>query len=140
MTIREATPADAGEISKLMDELGYPISSEDVEKNLTEYNAPRGFVWVARKPSTTVGFVSFWTMSYFHAVGMSGRITAMCVRSDYRRSGIGKKLIQQVETCARTLNCEKIEITSGQHRKNEAHRFYQALGYEPASSRFVKKL
>jgi ribosomal protein S18 acetylase RimI-like enzyme len=68
-----------------------------------------------------------------------GRITAMVVRSDRRGSGVGRRLVAELEEIARRDGCGRIDLTS-RHVRQEAHAFYRALGFEETSRRFVKDL
>ncbi|MGC6564163.1 MAG: GNAT family N-acetyltransferase [Akkermansiaceae bacterium] len=138
--IREAEDGDAGVISVLLVELGYELSVDGVLDRLTEYGKIGGRIWVAVDDGVVVGFLSFQFTTFFHAVGKSGRITAMCVGNGYRRKGIGRQLLQRMESHAKSEGCERIEVTSGEYRSEEAHRFYEAEGYAPASRRFLKNL
>lgn len=138
--IREATESDAEEISDLMDQLGYELPPDSVIDRLRKYAETGGFVWVASVEEKVVGFLSFHTLQYFHAAGIGGRITAMCVDREYRRKGIGRDLLCAMESAAERLGCQRVEVTSGDHRKKEAHRFYQAAGYALSSGRFLKQM
>jgi GNAT superfamily N-acetyltransferase len=69
------------------------------------------------------------------------RLSALVVSEQDRRSGVGSALIAAVEDEARRLGCRRVEVTSGEGPERvAAHRFYQALGYEQVSRRFLKKL
>ena len=138
--IREAQREDALRISNLMTELGYELSISGVIDRLSEYEAIRGRVWVALEDELVVGFLSFHLITYFHAVGRAGRITAMCVASTHRRSGVGHQLMHCMENFAESKGCDRVEVMSGDHREEEAHRFYQAEGYILSHRRFLKKL
>jgi len=138
--IREAREGDADSISSLITELGYELSSSGVVDRLTNYETIGGRVWVALEDSQVVGFLSFHLITFFHAIGRSGRITAMCVASSHRRLGVGHQLLEFMEQYSREMGCERIEVMSGDHREEEAHRFYQAEGYVLSNRRFLKKL
>ena len=138
--IREAREEDVECISDLMTELGYELSASGVANRLAEYEATGGRVWVALVGARVVGFLSFHLITYFHAEGRAGRITAMCVASEHRRSGVGHQLMQCMEKFAEGLGCDRVEVMSGDHRKDEAHRFYEAEGYGLSHRRFLKKL
>ena len=56
-------------------------------------------------------------------------IENVVVSSEFRRSGIGRLLMDSIEAVAREQNCYYIILVSGGQRK-EAHRFYAALGYK----------
>ena len=45
-----------------------------------------------------------------------------------------------MENFAESMGCERVEVMSGDHREEEAHRFYQAEGYTLSHRRFLKKL
>jgi len=64
----------------------------------------------------------------------------MCVASSHRRLGIGRQLLQRMEDFAEEQGCERIEVMSGDHREDDAHRFYQAGGYALSHRRFLKIL
>ena len=140
ISIREAREDDALSISNLMTELGYELSTSSVISRLTKYEGIGGRVWVALEDSRVVGFLSFHFITYFHAAGRAGRITAMCVASTHRRSGIGHQLMHCMENFAERMGCDRTEVMSGDHREEEAHRFYQAEGYALSHRRFLKKL
>ncbi|HWR42935.1 GNAT family N-acetyltransferase [Sporomusa sp.] len=55
-----------------------------------------------------------------------------------RRQGIGRKLIQYIENCARERNCYYIMLVSLIKRK-EAHEFYEANGYKSGVVQGYKK-
>lgn len=139
INVRDAKVGDVDSICELMKQLGYKISKEDVEKNIARYGEINGTVLVAELDEEIVGFLSFSVIPLFHKYGSLGRITAMCVSNSHRRMGIGNALITELDTLARRLKCERIEVVSGDHRENEAHLFYQSCGYKLDTRRFIKK-
>src|SRR6267378_911193 len=58
---------------------------------------------------------------------------------ELRANGIGRRLVGVAEHFARDIHCERLEVTSGEHR-HDAHRFYTGLGFSLRSARFVKSL
>lgn len=135
-TIRPASPSDREAIGELLEQLGYPAEVHEVEKRLKAYGGGAAGVLVAELDNEIVGFASFLALPLFHADEMLGRITAMCVRADCRRKGIGRNLLEQIQALAATMGCQRIEVTSGDHRADEAHRFYEGCGYVASSRRF----
>jgi len=59
------------------------------------------------------------------------------VTAAYRSTGIGRALMAEVEACARAAGCYKIQLLSNELRE-DAHRFYESLGYR-ASARGYRK-
>jgi len=53
---------------------------------------------------------------------------------EYRRKGIGKKLIEMAVQYARDKNCHKVVLLSSMKRK-EAHIFYESCGFDGNSKR-----
>ncbi|WP_353565044.1 GNAT family N-acetyltransferase [Haloferula sargassicola] len=125
-------------MSRLSGLLGYPQGPARILGRLEVYRRSGGEVWVAEVDGQVVGFLSFHTQPCFHAAEMLGRVTAMCV--DRKRCGAGRAMIEVMEAAARKLGCSRVEVTSGEHRAQEAHLFYEAMGYQRTSVRFVKPL
>ena len=57
---------------------------------------------------------------------------------EYRRKGIGKKVMTRAMAYAKELNCYKVILQSGSKRK-EAHNFYESLGFDGDSKRAFEK-
>ena len=55
-------------------------------------------------------------------------ITYVAVDEKYRGQGIGRKIIEYIETMGAKLHCNAIELTSANFRTG-AHAFYKALGF-----------
>ncbi|WP_338684853.1 GNAT family N-acetyltransferase [Haloferula helveola] len=138
--IREADDGDAESISSLLMELGYELGPVEVKKRIGVYRESSDTVLVADEVGEVVGFVSFHVIPLFHASGNLGRITAMCIRSDRQRQGVGRALLAGLDGFARARGCGRIEVSSGDQRAQDAHLFYQACGYAIDSRRFQKML
>ena len=139
LRVRDAEPQDAIDISRLLGQLGYKASPDQVLEKLRLLTAsPSDRVLVATHPDHLVGCISLHTMELFHAPGRLGRITALVVADAARRVGVGSALVQAGEEYFRSRECVRAEVTSGDHRP-EAHRFYEALGYTLDERRFLKR-
>ena len=68
-------------------------------------------------------------------------ILGLAVLPEYQHRGIGKQLLQAVETEAAARNYRFIRLNSGEHR-TEAHAFYEHCGYTctKLQKRFIKEL
>ena len=135
--VRQAQPSDASVISGLLADLGYPSAPAQVQSRLAEASAsPHTAIFVAESNSQVVGALSFHRIPLFHTDGFLGRITSLVVSSTFQRRGVGRLLVAAAEELARAQGCVRLEVTSGEHRP-EAHAFYESLGYQPASRRFI---
>ncbi|WP_336790223.1 GNAT family N-acetyltransferase [Paenibacillus sp. MMO-177] len=61
------------------------------------------------------------------------------VNPDYRGQGVGKMLMQRLEQFAEERVCSYIIFVSSGYRE-QAHRFYRALGYSSENQGFKKQL
>ena len=61
----------------------------------------------------------------------------LVVSEAMRGQGVGKALMGAVEARCAALGCVLVEVTSNM-RREDAHRFYEGLGYERTSFRFAK--
>ncbi len=59
---------------------------------------------------------------------------------DFRKQGLGRKVMEKAIEFARQKNCYKVILESGSFRK-EAHKFYRNLGFDgDAKKAFIMKL
>lgn len=138
--IRDYKVSDIGRIAVLLGELGYPHTVDFFKRRfeiLDESDLDR--VLVALQELDIVGLATLHFLPLPHLDGDLCRVVALVVASSARRKGVGAKLMARAEEIARQRGCVKMEITSGAHR-TDAHAFYEAIGYEEASKRFVKIL
>ncbi len=138
--IREARSADADAISRLITALGYTLGPEEVIGRLAVHADGVGKVLVAEENGSVFGFLSFHAIPLFHQTGTLGRVTAMAIDPGHHRRGIGRLLVAAAEKIAVEGGCRKMEVTSGDHREQDAHLFYQSLGYGTDCRRFLKDL
>lgn len=58
------------------------------------------------------------------------------VDNKYRRTGAGKLLMEYIKEKALEAGCCKIQLMSDKRRTEEAHKFYQAIGYNATAEGF----
>lgn len=129
MIVRNALAADAVVIKELVHQLGYEISTDEVEKNINLYEQIRGHVMVAEENREVFGFIAGAYIPLFHQAELMFRITALSVNNAHKTKGVGRLLVHAIEAACKKDQCYYIELTSGAHRKDEAHLFYGKLGY-----------
>jgi GNAT superfamily N-acetyltransferase len=66
-------------------------------------------------------------------------LTALAVDESARRSGVGRGLVEAVEDFARQSGCERLSVTTQEHR-TDACTFYIRVGLEQTGRRFGKML
>ena len=138
--IRTADPADAPVLARLLADLGYPQTVPALAERIGHMaDGSADAVLVADLGGTAVGVASLHVTPLFNEGHSRGRITAFVVDPQHRGRGIGRRLLDAVETAAEQRGCHAVELTSGAHRHG-AHRFYAAAGYENRPHRFIKRL
>jgi GNAT superfamily N-acetyltransferase len=139
VTIRPAAPEDAAAIAGCLAALGYGTSATLVGVKLAASagSAIDTALVAEYAPAGIVGVVSVHVLPLFHAAGNLARLTALAVRPDHQRQGVGRALVAAAERFAWEHQCGRVEVTSGDQRE-QAHAFYQALGYSVDERRFIK--
>lgn len=127
--IREAVLNDAKAISELNNiQMGYKTSVEDTSERLVSILASKSNkVFVATVDGNVVGYIhaNDYDVLYFPHVK---NIMGIAVNEEFKRQGIGRRLIDAVEVWARNTNAVGIRLVSGAARK-DAHEFYKHCGY-----------
>ncbi len=139
--IRRAREADAGDIARLSEQLGYPATSEQSARRLLEVNrTPEHVVFVAATDDTVIGWVHA-LIGHSLLAETTAEIAGLVVDEAYRGQRVGRVLMDQVERWAREQDCVAVRLRSNVVR-SRAHAFYQKLGYEvtKTSKNFYKRL
>jgi GNAT superfamily N-acetyltransferase len=141
--VREAIVSDADVIAKLLEQLGYPSTTEDVAGRLGYWSADHfSKVLVADDGRHPIGFVALHAIPYLEKTGRWARVESLVVDEAAGRTGAGRILIQAAEDIARRWNCLLVEVTFLRHRR-DAFAFYHGMGFAdsyPESARFCKTL
>jgi N-acetylglutamate synthase-like GNAT family acetyltransferase len=139
VAVRPARLDDAPALVSLLAELGYSTDADTLKRRRDALVAdPAVTVLVAERDGRVVGLASMHVMPLIERAPLA-RLSAIVVAADERRAGIGRALVERVESEARARGCERLELTSAE-RRADAHAFYRDLGFEPASQRFIKSL
>jgi GNAT superfamily N-acetyltransferase len=86
------------------------------------------------------GVLGFRLRECLERVGRYGEVSVIVTDAGARRCGVGRALMAFAEGLAREHGCLGTWLVSGFGRKDEAHRFYEQLGYTATGYRFVKLL
>lgn len=139
--IRPAAERDLPALLSLLGELGHPISPDDMRHNLRAVAAsPGDELLVAEEEGQVVGLIGLRMQLVIHRPGHVGEYTALVVRASHRRRGLGQALVRAGEQWFSQRGVTTLRVASHNRRKQEAHRFYTALGYEGTHTMFWKRL
>ncbi len=140
MNVRRAEIIDAVAIARLMPHWVTSARSTKCERASRSCPAATATRYSSRIGDGRIaGVASIHLVPMFHAAGSIARLTALVVDQSVRRSGVGAALVRAAEAFGTAGGCERMELTSGDHR-TEAHRFYETIGYQRVSQRFIKPL
>jgi len=138
--IRDACLRDSSVIARLMSQLGYPTSSDEMKERLAGILPNSDYMTlIAEVQKDAVGVIGIGVNRYYEKNGVYGRLLALVVDERWRGQGIGASLVAQAEHWLKEREVTSIVVNSGKHR-DEAHRFYKQLGYEETGVRLVKSL
>ncbi len=125
-------------LAALLGELGYPTGAAAVEARLglllgEEWSA----VFMAEADGRALGFTACLSLPLIHRDRPTCRLAALVVADGARSQGVGAALVERVEASARHWGCDRIEVTSGNERR-DAQRFYLREGFSPKPERYIK--
>lgn len=138
--IRPGRPSDVSAIAALLGDLGYPTEFDDACVQLARLlDRDDAGVIVYEHGGAAVGLIAYHVFDLIYRSRPQCRITALVVRSDQRRRGIARALVEAVEAFARERGCFRVELTTRAGR-DDAMRFYAACGFEDRPHRLAKLL
>ena len=138
--IRDADLNDASDIAALMCELGYQTNRAEMETRLKEIlSNPAYKTFVAVTDGCVRGMIGTITCRSYEHNDPSGRILAFVTSGVARRRGIGRALIATAENDFAEKGIRRVALNT-QLTREEAHKFYESLGYQRNGWRFVKEL
>jgi ribosomal protein S18 acetylase RimI-like enzyme len=140
LTIRDAKLSDAPQLAALMCELGYETAGDEMSARLKAILPDARYsTFVARIGQELCGMIGTLAhMSQEHN-DLSGKIIALVVSKKHRRSGVGRALIAAAEKDFARRNVTRVTLTT-RFEREEAHRFYEEIGYSRTGFRFGKNL
>ncbi|HEX8834904.1 MAG TPA: GNAT family N-acetyltransferase [Abditibacteriaceae bacterium] len=137
VTIRQAQPGDMEAIFRLARDFATSFVPEE-DAFRTSFAAvlgdPDACLLVAEIDEYVVAYVLAFFHHTFYANGRVAWVEEIMVHENYRKHGIGKRLMDGVENWAAEQNCKLIALAT-----RRASNFYEAIGYE-ASATYYRKL
>ena len=140
LTIRAGEINDAPSIAQLMCELGYETTKSEMQMRLERIATDERLrIFVAVCGGKVCGMIGTLTYPSIEHNDLSGRIVALVILKTMRRRGIGRALIAIAEKDFAQRGIRRIALNTRLTRE-DAHKFYQSLGYERNGFRFTKDL
>jgi ribosomal protein S18 acetylase RimI-like enzyme len=138
--IRDAELNDAPELAVLMCELGYETTRAEMQTRLKLIlSNPVYKTFVAIMEGCVCGMIGTLTYPSYEHNDPSGRIVALVTLNTARRCGIGRALVATAEKDFAQKGIRRVSLDTRLTRE-DAHKFYESLGYERNGWRFVKRL
>jgi ribosomal protein S18 acetylase RimI-like enzyme len=140
LTIRVAELNDATALAQLMCELGYETTESEMQMRMERIATDERFrTFVAVLDCKVCGMIGTLTCPGYEHNDPGGRILALATLSTMRRCGIGRALMATAEKDFAQRGIRRVALNTRLARE-DAHKFYESLGYERNGWRFVKQL
>lgn len=143
---RPARREDVAAVVALLrdDPLGQTRETKDLDRYLAAFDA------MAHTPDNQliVGqfqeqIVACYQLTFIWGLTLNAsrraQIEGVRVLATLRGQGLGQKLIEDAETRARQAGCQLLQFTTYKAR-NDAHRFYERLGFTPSHIGYKKPI
>ncbi len=144
--VRPATAEDLPRIVELFDHGSLAAGKEDAtdmapyQAAFSEIEQRPGGLLVAESEGQVVGACQLIVFRHLQSRGgLCAEVESVHVHPDWRSHGIGSTLMRHAIDAATQLGCYRIQLTSNNDRP-DAHRFYEALGFEPSHTGFKRLL
>jgi GNAT superfamily N-acetyltransferase len=129
ITIRSMTPEDLTRAAELAGQWGYPSTREQMERRYRDILSGTGhalFV-AAAADSGMAGWIHVHSLHSLESDSCA-EIAGLIVDGRRRRQGAGRALVGEAGRWARARGYTKLRVRSNVQR-DEAHRFYPAMGF-----------
>ncbi|KPK11758.1 MAG: hypothetical protein AMJ68_04700 [Acidithiobacillales bacterium SG8_45] len=145
--IRPLREADLDAVMRLHRELGWnPAFRADgstLRQRLSALiNEENALLLVAEREHNVVGYIHGEIVTYLLFAGSEMLISEVFVMAAARGQGVGRALIETMETEAVKQRCFRISVLNSRERESYKRGFYPSLGYEERASTavFIKRL
>ena len=142
MFVRSANVEDYDKIMSL-----YSLFLEDNKRFINHngdsfkevINSKNNFVYVIEEKSNLAGFISFSKRRVIRYPKAIIELDELYILPEFRKQGLGKKLIEKLEQIAKDMDCCRIFIES-RHDQQNAHNFYIDCGFTNLGVFFIKNI
>ena len=131
---------DAAALAQLMCELGYETTKSEMQMRMERIAVDDCYrTFVAVLDGKVCGMIGTLACPSYEHNDPGGRILALATLGTMRRRGIGRALIAIAEKDFAHRGIRRVALNTRLARE-DAHKFYESVGYERNGWRFVKQL
>lgn len=131
--VRALARSDMEAVMPLMIQLGYELNIDDLLHRFDQIAATQGHILLgAEREGILAGFCHVYARPAIEKPP-EAIVQALVVDATERKNGIGRALMEAVETFARENGYASVALYSQETRK-DAHAFYTSLDYERVTS------
>jgi N-acetylglutamate synthase-like GNAT family acetyltransferase len=141
VTIRKAAGADVGEALRLIEALGYPgLDRDSFARNFTAVlNHPEIIVLLAEDSvGRVVGLASISHRPQLRLAGILVSLDELVVADEVRGQGVGRELLDQVKSIAKSLGARRLELETNRTRVSYQRSFYLKNGFIEVDSAVLR--
>lgn len=139
MVIRNVEVEDAPALSRLLEQLGYACTADEMSSRLAAVLSREDHAtWVAEKAGVVSGMIAACLGLSFER-GVIGRVIALVVDAQARGRGIGSSLVAEAERWLVAGGARHVAVNSATHRE-QARSFYERRGYSVTGWRFARAI
>lgn len=138
MKIRNANISDLENVYQFSKKMAtsFTVEYEPLKNSfLININNQDAIILVAEMNQCLIGYLLGFDHYAFYANGRVSLVEEIFVDENYRKNGIGKKLMQCFEDWSKKRNTKLIGLAT-----RRASEFYKAIGYDESAIFFIKKL
>jgi PhnO protein len=136
--VRRAVDQDVQAVYRLLCDLEQTTFQERrfIDLYRTNLQDERIGYFIAQVHDRVVGFASVHINVLLHHCGAVGEVQELMVAPDFRRQGVGRRLLGALTEWCRAQGALQLEVTCN-NRRVEAQAFYQANGFVHTHQKLV---
>lgn len=142
LMLRTGELSDCECVTGLMREINYPMTCAVMRERMESIEAdPNACIMMAEVDGKVAGAIGVQIVQSHAYPEPAAQITLLIVSNEYRREGIGRRLVAQAEAWGKERGGVQMIVTGANRERNAvALDFYEHIGFEKHGYRLIKKL
>lgn len=142
LTLRTGELRDCECVTGLMREIHYPMTCAVMRERMESIEAdPDACMMMAEVDGNVAGSIGVQIVQSHAYPEPTAQITLLIVGNEYRREGIGSRLVARVEAWGIERGTVQLEVIGAHRERNAiAFDFFEHIGFEKHGYRLIKKL